>query len=133
MQSLIQDEGLEERIRFIDHTTDVQGILSAADLFLMPSQREGFSRSLLEEMAMELPVIATDIPAIAEALEDQRGGILVGYGDDAGLAEAVVTLCRDKALRERMGKENRARVWKYFTSEIRQAEMSSLYSTLLTR
>jgi glycosyltransferase involved in cell wall biosynthesis len=128
---LAKDQGIENRVIFCDYTTDVAGKLSAADIFILPSKREGFSRSLLEAMVMELPVIATNISEIAEAVEDHCGGILVKDGDVDAMANAILQLCRDPDLRESMGKENKNRVMKYFTADIHRKAIENIYSTLL--
>jgi glycosyltransferase involved in cell wall biosynthesis len=131
--ALAKEEGLEDRIIFMDYSTDIRGILSAADVFTLPSKREGFSRSLLEAMGMGLPVIATNIPAIAEAVEDQSGGILVDDGDVDAMAAAILKLCQEPDLRERMGRRNRERVMKHFTMDIHRKEIENVYFVLLAR
>lgn len=131
--ALVREQGLEERVIFREYTTDVAGMLSAADIFVLPSKREGFSRSLLEAMAMGLPVIATRIAAIAEAVEDRTGGMLVEDGDVAALAQAILALCGSADLRKRMGERNRERVLQRFTADIHQKAIENLYATLLRR
>lgn len=128
--ALAKEAGVGDRIAFHDYRTDVQGILSAADIFLLPSQREGFSRSLLEAMAMELPVIATQIPAIAEAVAGQ-GSLLVRDGDIGSLADAILKLSRDGGLRKEMGRINRERVLTQFTEELHRKAIESIYAQLL--
>lgn len=76
--TLLGELGIEADVTLLDYTPDITDLLCATDIFALPSQREGFSRSLLEAMAMGLPVIASRIDEFAEAVEDQRGGILAG-------------------------------------------------------
>ena len=82
---------------------------------------------------MGLPVIATRIAAIAEAVEDQTGGMLVEDGDVAVLAQAILALCGSADLRKRMGERNRERVQQRFTADIHQKAIENLYATLLRR
>lgn len=81
-----------------------------ADMFLIPSHGEGFPNSMLEAMAMALPVIGTPVGAIPEVIEDGVNGLLVPVSDPDALLEATLTLAGDAALRRRMGNANRRKV-----------------------
>lgn len=129
--SLVQELCLENHVILNDYTTDVSGILSATDIFALPSEREGFSRSLLEAMCVGLPVIASRIDEIGEAVEDKSGGVLVDYGDVAGLAKAILFLYQEPEIRANMGMKNRARFLKHFTMDIHRKSFEHLYSTLI--
>jgi glycosyltransferase involved in cell wall biosynthesis len=129
----VKEQPLADRVILMGYTDDVAGILSAADIFALPSEREGFSRSLLEAMGMGLPVIATNLTAIAEAVEAQRGGLLVADGHVAAMADAMLTLSGRADLRNSMGRRNRERVQKCFTADLHRKAIEDLYSTLLTR
>lgn len=130
--TLLGELGIEADVTLLDYTPDIAGLLCATDIFVLPSQREGFSRSLLEAMAMGLPVIASRIGEIAEAVEDQRGGILAGYGNVAELSQAIRRLSQDPVLRQRMGDENRKRFLRHFTQARHTGAFRELYRSLLT-
>lgn len=92
LSEAVARSGSSGNIHLLGHRTDVADILSAADVFVFPSFYEGLGSALLEAMALELPIIASDAPAIQEVLDSGRAGLLVPTGDVAALAEAMVTL-----------------------------------------
>ncbi len=85
----VADLGLDGRVRFIGHHDRVPDLLCAADVFAFPSIYEGLGGSLLEAMALDVPIVASDIRAIREVLDGGECGLLVAPGDAPGLAEAV--------------------------------------------
>lgn len=93
---------------------DVPRLLAAADLFVLPSWREGMPRSILEAMASGLPVIATRIRGCREEVLEGETGFLVPVGDVAALAERLERLLGDEDLRRRMGRAARRRAEAHF-------------------
>ena len=81
--------------------------LTAMDIFVLPSYREGFGLVNLEASAMALPVVSTDIPGPRDAVIDGKTGFLVSVRSVEELASAIRTLLRDKGLRSRMGEAGR--------------------------
>lgn len=87
-----------------------------ATLFVLPcvqagdGDRDGIPNVLLEAMAMEVPVVSTRFSGIPEAVVDDLTGLLVPPGDTEALTDAIARLLDDLALREKMGREGRARV-----------------------
>lgn len=89
--------------------TEVPGILRAADICLQPSRSEGFPLSIVEAMAAGLPVIATRVGGIPEAVEDGVTGVLVPPEDPQALAEAIQWMVEHPAERAEMGRRGRER------------------------
>ncbi len=81
---------------------DVPALLSAADVFVFPSRKEGLGGALLEAMAVGTPVVATSTGGIPELVRDGVTGLLVPPRDPAALAGAILRLLRDPALRSRL-------------------------------
>lgn len=103
-------EGAVERrdIRFVGYVEDMPGALHCAEMFVLPSfYAEGVPRVLLEAAACGLAVIAADVPGSREVVREGETGLLVPARDAQALAEAIMRLARDPALRERMGKAGR--------------------------
>lgn len=98
---------LGTRWRRLGYRADIDRLLRAADVFVLPTYREGLPRSVIEAMATGLPVIATDIPACRELVEPGRTGLLVPPRDPRALAQAIEQLSLDGALRRRMGDDAR--------------------------
>ena len=98
---------LGPRWRRLGHRSDVDALLKASDIFTLPSYREGLPRSVIEAMAVGLPVVATDIPACRELVTEDTG-LLVPVRDAPALAAGIARLASDAALRQRMGERARA-------------------------
>jgi N,N'-diacetylbacillosaminyl-diphospho-undecaprenol alpha-1,3-N-acetylgalactosaminyltransferase len=112
---------------------NIQEWLAASDVYTLPSYyREGVPRSVLEAMAMELPVVTTDMPGCRETVEHERNGFLIPPRDVVGLVDALGRLLDDAALRRRMGAASRALVERRFDSEAVVDQHFDLYRELLT-
>jgi glycosyltransferase involved in cell wall biosynthesis len=115
--------GLGERFRYIlsadlgPRREDVLSFLSCADLFLLPSLWEGLPISILEAMAVGVPVISTRISAIPEAVIDGETGLLVEPGNAEELGDAIEKLLDDESLRRRLSEAARAFVFERFDEE----------------
>lgn len=106
---------LGERVRFLGHRHDVPEVLAAADLFAFPSRYEGLGGAVIEAMALGLPVVASDLPALREVVEADGTGLLVPPDDPASLAGALDRLLADDHTRRRMGDAGRQRFLDRFT------------------
>lgn len=87
---LIADRNLAGRVRVLGQRSDVPDLLCAADLFLLPSRREGLPGAVLEAMALHVPVVASDLPTVREAVPDETFAHLVPPGDPSKLAETIL-------------------------------------------
>ena len=101
------DRGLVRRaeaegVRFLGGRTDVERLYPAMDVFVLPSHREGFSRSGMEAAACGVPIITTDVRGCRQVVRDGRTGLLVPVRDAAALGRAVVELAEDPDRRARM-------------------------------
>ncbi len=99
----VHELGLSARTRFLGHFTDVVALMGALDLMVLFSRREGaVPRVLLEAMAMGTIVIAADLGAISEVVQDDRTGMLVAAHDVAGLDRALRDVLRSEERRARL-------------------------------
>lgn len=110
-----QEEGI---ITWLGETSDVRPIIGQADVVVLPSYREGTPRSLLEAAAMAKPIITTQTVGCREVVDDGVNGLLVPVKDSKALAEAMIRLIQDPALRERMGKAGRAKIEQEFDEQL---------------
>ena len=104
-----RDPVLKTRIRLLGYRSDVPDLLRAADIFTLPSHREGMPRSIVEAMLTGLPVVATDIRGSREEVVDGQTGLLVPVCDPKTLAAALSRLAGDAALRAKLGAAGLAR------------------------
>ncbi|MBQ7517332.1 MAG: sugar transferase [Bacteroidales bacterium] len=105
------------RIVFHGFTRDVPRYLSALDVMVHPTYREGFSMVLQQGMAMGCAILTTDIPGPSEVIEAGRSGLLVPPKDERALAEAMSQLLADSSLRARFAQEGLTRVRTLFNRE----------------
>ena len=131
LQQLTHKLDLDEHVVFTGQRSDIQHILAAADLFTMPSDGEGFGLSFVEAMAMKKPVIGLDNGGTPEVVEHGRSGLLSPAGDVQQLAENILTLVNDPALRQRMGEYGRARVERDFNPQRMANDVENIYRLVL--
>ena len=119
---------LAGRVHWAGHRDDVPRLLAAADVFVLASHWEGFGLALVEAMAAHRPVVATAASAIPEVVVHERTGLLVPPHDPAALAQAILRLCADPALRARMGAAGAAHVAEHFTADRMVRDTLALYA-----
>ena len=102
-----QAAGIADRVHFAGWRPDVPEILAASDLLVLPSAWEGMPNVVLEAMATGLPVVATDVEGVREALAPFGHEQIVPYGDTQAFAEAVVKIMIDRPFAAAIGAENR--------------------------
>ena len=106
----IEVRGLDGRVVLAGTFDNVDELLAAADLFVLPSHQEGMSLALLEAMAAGLPIVATDVPGNRDLLSGGRHALLVPAGDPAALAAAIERLLDEPELGAHLGAAARERV-----------------------
>jgi glycosyltransferase involved in cell wall biosynthesis len=117
LEQAAADMNVAERVVFAGWHADVPPLLASMDVFVMPSLFEGGPTSLLEAMAMALPVVATRVGMVAEVIEDGENGLIVSPGDVPALVRATETLLGDDALRIRIGGAARTTAVERFSIE----------------
>ncbi|MCX5712455.1 MAG: glycosyltransferase family 4 protein [Candidatus Omnitrophica bacterium] len=109
-------EGL---IEYLGEAIDVKPFLDDCDCVVLPSYREGIPRSLLEAAAMELPVIATDVPGCRAVVENNINGLLVKVRDPVDLARAMEKMINmPEPQRNEMGRLGRLKVSREFSEDL---------------
>jgi glycosyltransferase involved in cell wall biosynthesis len=131
LQELVSTNQLERQFRFLGPREDVQAILGASDIFVLPSRSEGFSNALVEAMFCCLPCVATDVGGNAEALHDGVNGYLVPNESITGMAEALALLLARSELRRVMGDASRRIALDVFTVEKMMTGLCKAYKTVL--
>jgi glycosyltransferase involved in cell wall biosynthesis len=124
--------GLDKRFAFLGWRQDIAELLSAADMLLLPSREESFPQSVLEAMAMKLPVIAADVGGVRELVEDKITGFLVKKGDTKAFARALNSLADDPGLGKKMGLEGCRRA-QGFTEAKMLKSIDAIYQGFIRR
>ena len=98
---------MADDVQFLGEQEQVVQLLSAADVFILPSSQESFGLAALEAMACEVPVVASRVGGLPEVIEDGVTGFLHALDDLDGMAASVVRLVNDDALRRRVAEAAR--------------------------
>jgi glycosyltransferase involved in cell wall biosynthesis len=121
--------GLGERFKLLGYRTDVPDLLAASDVFVLASAFEGLPVSIMEAMAAGLPVVATSVGGVPEAVSDGETGLLVPPHDAQSLSDAIVRLTRDPCLRQRLG-ASASEAARAFDISVAVAEQQRTYAAL---
>lgn len=116
LKAIVEFEKIKGII-FTGARNDIENIMPAADIFVLPSLSEGRPTVILEAMASGLPVVATNVGGIPEIVTEETG-ILVNPEDSVGLAEAVNKILQDKELKEKMNEAARKHALNYSSIKI---------------
>ena len=131
-QAELQDQadkaGLHNNVHFLGYRNDVKELYQAADCFVMPSFREGLSRSIMEAMASGLPCVVSKIRGNTDLIDGTDGGYLCETTDVSAYAEKLNLLANDKALREKMGRNNLITIKKFSTETVTE-EIRKIYES----
>ena len=120
-----------QNVQFLGAREDVPIILGSAQAFALPSLKEGLPLTILEAMAAGLPVVASDVGGVREAVTDGVTGFLVPRGDVNALAARLAQLLADPSLRARMGPAGRARYEADFRVEVMAEKTFKVYADVL--
>ena len=125
----VAKRGLSNRFVFAGNRHDMPRMLAVMDVFIMPSLDEGFGLSVAEAQVSGLPVVASDIPGIREALCPAMHKFCRNALDSAGIAEQVILLLENPQLRGRLGREGQEYVVNNFSIERTVGLLESLYDS----
>lgn len=128
LKELAEKKGVLDQVHFLGYRTDVKELLQAADVFVMPSIREGLSRSIMEAMASGLPCVVSRIRGNSDLIKDGEGGYLCETKNVEQYVNAINQLL-SISVRKKMGKKNLERIKKY-SMEIVQNELTTCYANI---
>jgi glycosyltransferase involved in cell wall biosynthesis len=129
LAQLARDLHLAEHVIFHGEVRDIPALLARARLFVLPSQSEGISLTLLEAMARGLPIVTTAVGGNPEVVEAGATGLLVPARDPKVLGQAIGALLSDPARGRQMGRAGRRRVENYFDIRKMMARYEALYDS----
>lgn len=120
------------KVKILDFTPNPEQYMRVADIFCLPSYREGFSVAILEAAATNVPIVCSNIYGTIDAVEAGKTGLLFTAGNVSELTNALLTLVGNETLRQQMGMAARERVLTLFSSEKITDAMSDFYAELLS-
>ena len=120
-------------IEWEGHQEDMLSILQKSNIACLPSYREGMPKFLLEAASCGLSIVTTDVPGCREVVQNNQNGFLVPAKNPILLADAIIMLIKDSALRDKFGNQSRAMVENMFSSEIINKQTISLYKSLFRK
>jgi N-acetyl-alpha-D-glucosaminyl L-malate synthase BshA len=131
VEHLTRELGLTEHVKLLGKQSALPEILSAADIFLLPSQSESFGLAALEAMSCSVPVVATSAGGIPEVVVHGETGYVAEMGDTQRMAKYVVDLLTNQKKYDRFAAASRQRAVECFRTELVVPEYESLYERLV--
>jgi len=106
-EAFCRERGILDKVLFLGQLNNIEEVIGACDLFILPSETESFGMAALEALASEVPVIATRAGGLPEVVIDGEVGYLLPVGDVEGMAERAIEILSDDVLRKKMGAAGR--------------------------
>jgi len=117
LENLIKQNKIVKQCVLLGYRDDIPALLSASDIFCMPSLNEALGYSILEAMASGKPVIASNVGGIPEVITNGKEGILIAPGDPLKICNATNLLLNDRNLRQSLGVAGLKKVNKSFSAQ----------------
>jgi glycosyltransferase involved in cell wall biosynthesis len=130
MERRIAALGLQDRFILAGHHADLDRLIPAVDLLVLPSFTEGMPNVVLEALAAGVPVVATSVGGTPEVLNGTCGR-LVPAGDPVALAVGILDVLADETRRRRMGQRGQERVRQHFTFDAQAEQYVALLKELV--
>lgn len=123
--------GVSQDVVFLGKQDEVERLLAAADLLLLPSQEEAFGLAALEAMSCGVPVVATSVGGLPEVVQDGKSGFLLPVGDVNGMASAALTLLAHPARLREFREAARCQALAHFDADLVVPQYEAYYAEVL--
>ena len=133
LQQLTHELKLEQHVFFLISRSDLPNFFHASDLFVNASIFEGMGVILYQAMAYKKAVVGFDAGSADEVVINKETGLLVPVRDYSALASAIITLLKNKALREQYGVAGRKRIEEHFLLEDKINDYAKLYQEIIRK
>jgi glycosyltransferase involved in cell wall biosynthesis len=118
IKALIAERGVSDFVKLIDHREDIAQVMASLDIFVLPSYEETFGRVVVEAMASQVAIVATDAGGVPDIIRDRRDGLLVTPKDAHSLASAMEELIAKPDLQKMYANNARARAKQIFSVDL---------------
>lgn len=129
-QAQVNKAGLQDNIEFMGFVPQPYQYISSSDIVIQPSFFESFGLVFIEGLALKTPIIAFDVPAGNEILENDKTALLVPKGDADALAEKIIYLLKNPAIAKQIAENAYEKYKKDFTTEAMVKKMAAWYKSL---
>jgi glycosyltransferase involved in cell wall biosynthesis len=130
LKNLADSLGITHACTFAGQRFDIDRLLSAFDIFVLPSLLEGLPRVVIEAMAMARPIIATDIDGVREQITNNQTGLLVKPADSKLLAKAIMEILDDEQKANSLARKARKQAEQKFDLKLTINKVENLYQEL---
>lgn len=131
LERLVDELNIRDNVSLIGRRDDMPSIYASLDVMVSSSRQEGLPMAILEGMASKLPLVVTKVGYVPNVIQDNSNGILVPPEDVKLLADAMIKLLQDEALRRRLGAAARRRVESEFSADRMATDYMRIYSEVL--
>lgn len=132
LKALAQTLGISNCVTFLGFCSDVRSVLESLDVYAQASLVEAFPMAILEACAIGLPVVATAVGGVPEAIVEDKTGLLVPAKDPQALANAFTLMAQNSERRALMGEAGQCRIRQNFTRDQMVAKTIEVYEKMLT-
>lgn len=132
MMALTRELNIQDSFVFFGQRQEIPQLLAAMDIFVLTSKSEGLPNAVMEAMATGLPCVVTDAGGCREIVRDGETGFVVPIGSDEDLADRILLLLQDEALRRRMGSRGRKRMQEFGVQQMAE-RYRQLYCKVLNK
>ena len=131
LKALAQSLNISEYVTFLGFCSDIRSVLESLDVYTQASLVEAFPMAILEAGAMGLPIVATAVGGVPEAILEGKTGLLVPAKDPQALANAYTSMAQNPARRAQMGEAGQCRVRQHFTRDQMVAKTIEVYEKMM--
>lgn len=133
LEQQVQQMGLSEKILFLGFREDVMNIYAALDVFASTSLTEGTPNTVLEALAMKVPIVHTDVGGVHEMIQDGYDGILCQVGDIDEISQAILSILNNEEKARSLREQGRQTVCTKFSFANRLKTVEAIYEEVVNR
>lgn len=130
LTDLVTALAIKNHVTFAGHRTDIPDLLACCDIFVLPTLKDALPTVLIEALAAERPIIASNVGGVPEIIENGVNGLLVSSGDPSKLAEACLKLLKDNELSRQIVLAGSKTVQQRFNIGSQIEQLSKMYEEL---
>ncbi|MGA1825627.1 MAG: glycosyltransferase family 4 protein [bacterium] len=131
LRSMAQRLGICNQVKFLGFRSDRIAFLKGFDIFVLPSRSEGIPRCLMEAMAANVPVVASDVPGCRYLVDGKTTGLLFQTNQPKQLADSIKKLSFDSTLRANLSRNGRKLIYNQFSADRMAREYEKVFFHLV--